>query len=306
MSDASLIQLADDIKGSCIRDLDELSEFGVSQPDIDDLAAARLVFSNCPTDEILSARIMAITQTKKATHSNLIEEIRKIADRARIKYGEDDRMFNLYGVEMLSKQLDNDLVHTGRRVVMIASEQLTELISEGLTQIKIDLVQSLTASFDSLIDQQLTAIRRRDYAVDVRIEAGNHLYSLITKLAAKGKLTFSTSSEARYNDYVINKSTKSRTYVTEAEVGSNQVVTISINNISSSDKFTIINTGQSFLNFYFSANPFDESSPAQLRIGSGKRKTIKAVDIGFELGTRERFNVFNPGEEAGSYRVEWD
>ena len=233
MSDANLVQLSDSIHNTATRDITELGDYGVDAGTLTTLMAARDVFSDNPTDEELSADMVIATQSKNGERENLRISIRQIADRARIKYGEQDGKFRKFGVDLLSKQSDNDLVRTGRRVVRAATEYEPDLATEGLTAIMITDLSSLTDTFDDLIDLQDAAVKERDVAVDVRIRLGNGVYDLLSNLAAKGKLCWQDTNEAKYNDYVITSTSGGSTAeVVSGTVASNEVINTSVTGIT--------------------------------------------------------------------------
>ena len=133
MSDAALIQKADGIKNLVNRDLADLAAYGVLAANVDDLEDARDAFDNTSTDDELMADMIIATQAKNALRTSVLSKIRQVADRARIKFGEEDGKFRKFGVQLLTKNNDNDLVRVGKRVARTGTFYLAELASEGLT-----------------------------------------------------------------------------------------------------------------------------------------------------------------------------
>lgn len=308
MSDANLVQLSDSIHNTANRDITELGDYGVDAGTLTTLMAARDVFSDNPTDEELSADMVIATQNKNAERENLRISIRQIADRARIKYGEQDGKFRKFGVDLLSKQSDNDLVRTGRRVVRAATEYEADLATEGLTPIMITDLSTLTDTFDDLIDLQDAAIKERDVAVDVRIRLGNDLYALLTNLAAKGKLCWQDNNEAKYNDYVITSSSGGSTAeVVSGSVASNEVVNASVTGITDTTTLRLENTGDAMLEFFFASSPTDDNGPMMISVPPHTSESHSAVALGYsEADGRDRFNVFNSDGMPGSYLISWE
>jgi len=304
-SDADLIQITDDVYGSANRDLPTLANYGVNAAQLTSLLALRNAFSAQPTDEVLMGYIRIATFDKNITRVEVLKQIRQIAERAKIKYGAKAPAYKLFAVELLSKQRDAELVRVGERVVNVATELLDQLLTEGVTQGIVDALAAQVQLFDEEIDNKVSKVKQRDIAVDERIEAGNMLYAALVKIAAKGKLCWIDTSEAKYNDYVLTETRSHIGQVVEGTIGAGDVTNISVTGVSANTSLILTNTGTSGLNFYFAADPTDETGPGVVTVAPGTTQTLSAVALGFVAVTFSRFNVFNPTTEEGSYNVEW-
>lgn len=305
ISDARLVQLSDSVRQSAQRDATELSAYGVSAATITALEAARDAFANNPTDEELSGDLVIATQAKNATKTELQRQVRQISDRARIKFGEADGRFRKFGVELLSRQTDDELLRTAKRVVRVANSLLPELTSEGLSPLMIAELGATADTFDNQIDAQDEAFKNRDIAVDQRIGLGNALYDLLVNLAAKGKLCWEDVNEAKYNDYILSSSSSPATQVTEGNVAAQSVVGTSVTGVSTATVFTLRNTGPVPLSFYFALLPTDPTGPSPITLAPNETVTRNAIELGYSE-QYSRFNVHNEQEAPGSYRIEWE
>ena len=305
MSDARLVQLTDSVRQSAQRDAAELLNYGVTAATITALEAARDAFADNPTDEELSGDLVIATQAKNAQKLELQRQVRQISDRARIKFGEADGRFRKFGVELLTRQGDDELIRTARRVVRVATSLLPELSSEGLTATMISDLGAAADSFDNLVDAQDDAIKNRDIAVDERIGLGNALYDLLVNLAAKGKLCWEDVNEAKYNDYVLSASSSPATQVTEGNVAAQTVVSTSVTGVSTATVFTLRNTGNVPISFYFALLPTDPTGPSPVLVGPNDSLTRNAIELGYSE-QYNRLNVNNEQEAPGSYRIEWE
>jgi len=308
MSDAALVQLADSIKTSAERDATELAAYGVDPAEITALQTARDAFSETDTDEELSGYMVTATQNKNAKREELLIATRQISDRARIAFGETHGKFRTFGASGLSKLNDNELVRTGRRIARVATDFLADMAGLGLTVPIIDDQLLMVADFDDLIDVQDAAIKRRDISVDERIGVGNALYELLVTLAAKGKLCWQDTNEAKYNDYILTSSSSSapESSMVEGSVAGMTVVNASISGFGASTVFTLKNTGSDVLQFFFAALPTDTSGPLMTAVPPFTTQVRSATALGFnEEGEITRFNIYNPAPTTGSYEVEW-
>lgn len=305
MSDARLVQLTDSVRQSAQRDATELIAYGVTAATITALEAARDAFADNPTDEELSGDLVIATQAKNAEKTELQRQVRQISDRARIKFGEADGRFRKFGVELLTRQGDDELVRTAKRVVRVATGLLPELMSEGLTAIMIAELGATADNFDNLVDAQDEAFKNRDIAVDERISLGNALYDLLVNLAAKGKLCWEDVNEAKYNDYILSSSSSPATQVTEGNVAAQAVVSTSVTGVSTATVLTLRNTGNVPLSFYFAVLPTDPTGLSPITVAPNESVTRSAIELGYSEQA-SRFNVNNEQEAPGSYRIEWE
>ena len=308
-SDAALIQQADSIHSSATRDAADLTAYGVLPATLTDLETARNAFADTDTDEELMGDMVIATQAKNALRNSLLTKIRQITDRARIKYGEEDGKFRKFGAELLTKNTDVLLVRTANRVGRVATQFLAELVTEGLTAPIIADMLAENDLFDTAIDTQDDAIKDRDLAVQYRVMAGNALYALVANLAAKGKLCYQETNEAKYNDYILNpNSTASDTENTlQGTVAANSVVNISATGISEATVYTIHNTGLVPLKFYFGIQPTDTSGLAFVMVPPNATQVATAMDLGYnDSQNYVRLIVNNELPQDGSYEVTYD
>lgn len=307
MSDAQLVQLADKLKQCATRDIEDLADYGVLPATLIAFQTARDAFYNSPTDEALSEDVVIATQIQNAEKAVLMQQIRQISERARIKYGDTDYRFRKYGVDLLSKQRTDEIVRTGRRVQKVATEQLPELCTEGISQAMLDTLGVLNNNLDALIDSQLDTIKNRDIAVDLRIMNGNALYSMMVTIAAKGILCWLDISEKRYNDYVLSENHTIDGHVIDGHIAAKGIVNVSATGLSDGNVFRFTNTGSSPLNFYFAVNPTDLTLANAIQIMPGESQTVTSPSIGYNEATNTtRLIVNNAGIFQGSYVIEWN
>lgn len=305
MSDASLTQKADGIVQAATRDLADLATYGVSAPSLAAIAAKRDEFSLLPTDYMLSGFMMMATQAKNDKHKQLETAIRRIADRVRLKYGEGHGMYTALGVALLSRQSSETLVRTGRSVVLVGTQFMAELASEGVTAPLLAEVTSFSDELDDLIDAKLAAVQNRDLAVFNRISIGNELYAMMVNLAGKGKSCWYGVNEAKHNDYIIYPSGESsNTQQIEGNVDAETVVNTSVNITDENTVITMRNTGTAPLRFFFAVNPTDISGAQEAVVAPSESLSRTAAALGYNPQT-VRFNVYNPEPVGGSYTVEW-
>jgi len=307
VTDANLIQLADDMYHSAIRDLAELAHYGVTMTVLTTIMADRDGFSDYQTDQELMGAMISATQQRDATMGKVREEIDRIVSRVRFKWSEQSGEYRRFGVFSISRQKPTELLYMGKRVVQMATEYLSDLASEGLTMGIITNLDAQLQNLDAEILEQKNSIKERDYATFKRTELGNKLYTGLALLAEKGKLCWKFSNEALYNDYIIHEKSNPKVQVVSGKVSPAQAVNVSVADVEPESTFILTNTGPSVLHFYFTNDPVYEPDSHVVEVPANSSLTITAVDIGYDEGVSNTLlNVFNPEAMDGSYEVEWD
>ena len=305
-SDGTLEQTADDLVNSAERDETALLELGFTEDDRNEIVAARQEFSDAPSDYFLMGAMMTATQTKNALRKQLSHDTRHITGLAKLHFGADSGAYRQFDNKEISRLSDNDFARACKGVVEAATMYAAEMAEEGFTAPKLAAYVALRQSFDDALDAQRRAIKNRDQAVTERITLGNNLYTLLVKLATKGKLCWIDVNEALYNDYIIYQSNHSPAQVVEGDVdGNGSVVSTSITDATENTVLEITNTGNVPLTCFFAALPTDNSSAQQVIIPPNSTETYPAPVLGYTPQTR-RFNFVNDAPSMGSYRVAWE
>lgn len=212
-SDAILKQKADEMIHLLDRDFEDFAERGYT-------AAAKNLFmelrdqaENIPSDEILEAKKMMVTEQKVAAKIALQKTMRTILNMAANHFGARSAKFRSFGSTKLSRKREVDMARVYKIMGATASEHLEEMEEVGMTQILIDRLKIQGETFDECISAVTNAIIERNFATEKRIETNNALYHLLIKYASIGKDIFYETSEAKYNDYVIYDSPRGKSKV---------------------------------------------------------------------------------------------
>lgn len=209
LSDAELKQLGDSILSLINRDIVEFNDRGFNPTKQAELANAIQVFSDYPSDEQLEGQKIAATEDKNNARKSVEKSLRTFFLAAENVFGYGTGRHKEFGNTDISRQTDEELVRNAKILIQTANKYLSQLGTEGITQTKIDLLDTQRQVFDSAIDTQKIAIRDRDAATEERINLGNTLYGLVSKYANIGKDIWYDTNESCYNDYVIYGSSES-------------------------------------------------------------------------------------------------
>lgn len=202
-SDGVLKQKADDVVGSVQRDLTAFSARGVSATTVTGLQTLITAFDSTQTDEELEGALSVTTEAKNVLADSLRSAIAVVRTMAENKFGVETALYRSFAFDGMSDLSDEQLYRLGKRVIRVATAQLTQLASEGLTASVITNLTTITTNFDTSIDVQQEAVKNRDIKTQDRVEKGNAVYKEITRLCNTGKSIFVNTDEAKYNDYVI-------------------------------------------------------------------------------------------------------
>ncbi|MFM9943981.1 MAG: hypothetical protein ACKVQB_01980 [Bacteroidia bacterium] len=305
-SDAGLVQKTEDIINCAKRDETDLALYGLTSAFITTVEDAKNNVIKLANDSELLSEVMTATQNKNEKREEVRRQIRQMASRAATRFGDSDIRYRIYGIGGLSSMTDNDLVRTAREVVRLASLQIAELAEEGLTELVITKLESDTIALDKLIDLKIIAVKNRDIAVEERVIAGNYLFSIITVVAAKGKLCWVHENPAKFSNYILNEKAKNNLQTTEGTIETKMMVNISAFINKPGSKLNLINLGIGPLLFYYATDPIAYPETRFTTIPPGQSKVVSAAVLGFQSGKKERLIAYNPGTQNGSYRVQWE
>ena len=209
LSDSELALFTSNLVVFMTRDTAEFAARGVVAADITALEAKGNEFEAFPTDAEYQGLVTIATEDKDADRAQLEVDIRNITDRAMLKWGAKSGRYKRFEVKNLTNFGDKDLLFAARRVVRIGTIYLADLAAEGLTQAMLDALTALAQDFEDKLNDLRDAIAERDEKTEERITLGNELYALVSKYCEIGKVIWKEVSEAKYNDYVIYKTSHS-------------------------------------------------------------------------------------------------
>lgn len=203
IADASLKQLADDLKDSMVRDTTDFETRGLTTVKLQNFQNLIDAFDQTSTDEELRGNITTKVEEKDALAKTIKQEISGIRSRVVNKFGLGSGKYNSFGFGELANLSDDDLYRTATRVVRVGTTLLADLATEGLTIAILNNLNLLATNLDKAIDAVGEAEEKRDLETQDRIEKGNALYTEMVKHAGTGKSLYEFTNEAKYNDYVL-------------------------------------------------------------------------------------------------------
>jgi isopentenyl phosphate kinase len=202
MSYGDLVQLADKAASLISRDTVELKLFGVLPADKIVITTQADNLRTFRTDQEMLGLQTIATAKKDDFRIILQKTVSNIMIRVKILHGIGSPEYNRYDTKELHNGSDSETVRLCYRVYRVATEELTSLITRGLTQQDLDDFLINIKLFDAALDEREKATRDRDRIQQERVEIANILYDKIVEVFECGKAVFETDP-ARYNDYII-------------------------------------------------------------------------------------------------------
>jgi len=188
------------------RDLEEFSNYGIYQKDIDEFRQLCEEFIKIEPDAVLLGTQMFKTEDK----NQYVEEIRKMLYRIMLSVRniakQEKVVYVQFRNEIISKLTDNELVSQARVTIKIISKRIELFEDQGINQYFLDnFIGKINALEAAYLEQQI-AISERDIATQIRINKANNVFELLNKYSYIGKNMWAiVGDEARGNDYIINK-----------------------------------------------------------------------------------------------------
>lgn len=205
LTDPELALFTSNLVSDMTRDAAEFNNFGVDSADISTLQSLGNQFEVFPSDEMLEGEAMVATDAKNEKIEQVKEEIRNMAVRVEMKWGENSGQYKRLGIKGMNNMADDTLLFTSRRVHSVMTDYLADLASEGLTQQMLNDYEALNEALESAKNTQHDKINERDVKRVERIVLGNELYSFVSKYCDIGKRIWFKIDPAKYDDYVIYK-----------------------------------------------------------------------------------------------------
>lgn len=209
LSDADLMLYTSNLVQSMTRDAVEFANRGVDAAAITALEDLGDEFEVFPSDESMLGLITIAVENKNTLRDSLLIKIQLVSGFFEQKWGLRSGQYTRLGIRNIHKMKDSQFLRAARGVVVVATEYLSDLTSEGLTQSLIDDVATNAQSFEDALNAIDNAIENRDLKTRERIDKGNELYSYVKKYSLIGKLIWENVDTAKYEDYVIRKTVNS-------------------------------------------------------------------------------------------------
>ena len=203
MTDAQLCMFASNLCNFLARDIVDFSAIGLTAPTIASFKALGDAFEVFSPDGSIIGDVMITTENKKSLREQVEETIRTMALRVEQKWGTNSGKYRRLDIRTPSILTDDSLLVMSRTVHSKIVEYQPDLVDLGLTPELLDDYEDLNEQFELAKNAQSDAVALRDVKKDERINKGNELYKMVTFYCNYGKIIYSKTNPAKYNDYVI-------------------------------------------------------------------------------------------------------
>lgn len=203
ISDAELCMFTSNLCNTLIRDMGDMVAFGLTPNDVSELKMLGDSFEIFQPDATFIGDVMIAGENKSALRNEILETIRNMAMRVKMKWGADSANYKRLDFNNPSLLTDDLLLIVSRDMHAKMTEFLPDLLSLGLTQIILNEWAGLNDNFEISRQAMLDATVKRVEKTSERITKGNELYDLVSRYCSFGKRVYENTSPAKYNDYLI-------------------------------------------------------------------------------------------------------
>ncbi|MDT3738218.1 MAG: hypothetical protein RO257_01815 [Candidatus Kapabacteria bacterium] len=203
ISDGELAVFANGLTTAITRDLTQQQVYGVTTTSLDDFNDLINEFQALPGDDVLRNNLSYSVELRETSRNSILNTMRSISLRAKAVFGANNATYRSLSPGNISQLPDSNLLIVAGQVHDAALLHVAELTAEGVTTVYLTNFKSDIESFELAIKSVLDHRLLRDDGIEAKILKGNELYALIVKYCDYGKLIWSNSSPAKYNDYVI-------------------------------------------------------------------------------------------------------
>lgn len=203
MSAEQMIAKARSVKSALERDLTELAPYGVTMQEITAFNTQIDDADALPNDDILQWYWTEAIAARDAKAAEIRTLLGGMVARVENKYGVRTSLIKVMRCNDLARKNAEALKETCQNSIVVLTERLAELASEGLTQAMIDSIGVLRDELLVLMDDVTEKVRVRTEGTVTRTDALNALYLKLVGYCKYGKLVWEKVNESKYADYVI-------------------------------------------------------------------------------------------------------
>ncbi len=191
------------------RDSAEFAVRGVDAAAITALQALGDSFEVFPTDEFYVGAMQIEVDAKNALRESSMLMIQTISGYFEQKWGLNSGEYKQLRIRNLQQMSDNNYLVAARAVVSVATLYISDLTPIGLTQADVDALAAEAQLFEDKLNSVAEKRKLRDDKARERVELANNLYDFVVTYCKIGKLIWENVNEAKYNDYIIYKTSQS-------------------------------------------------------------------------------------------------
>lgn len=203
MAQSELITVSFEKHGYLVRDAAELAPRGVTAQRVTAFDQQRQDFEALPTDIELDAAKQNATLAKDKVQVQAVTELQAIMGIVGTVHDPRSASYKMFGSAGLANGPEPELYVGLLRVGRVGRAHLAEYAPKGLTAVLLDALAASAATFLKRLGDQQDAEAARGRAADVRILAGNALYTELIDLCGIGKALYATTDARKYQDYVV-------------------------------------------------------------------------------------------------------
>jgi hypothetical protein len=208
LRDSKLLFFASFLSSLIIRDIEEFEKYGVTAAQATELDSLCEELKNFPIDTAYFYDYVISIEERDAIIKDLRAIIKSMAMRVELKWGKRSPKYRWMGMSDLIKISVETFVARARIIHTFMTENLSELTAEGLTQAMLDNLDAKILELNAAISQALEKENLRQEKTKERIILSNQIYKLVSKYCEIGKMSWSNTNPAKYNDYLIYKGNK--------------------------------------------------------------------------------------------------
>lgn len=203
MSAEQMIAKARSVKSAMERDLTELTPYGITALDISVFNTQIDDADALPNDDILQWYWSEAIAARDAKEAQIRTVLEGMVARVENKYGVRSNLIKVMRCNDLARKNAEALKESCQNSIVVLTERLSELSTEGLTQAMIDNIGTLRDELLVLMSDVTEKVRVRTEGTVTRTDALNALYNKMVGFCKYGKLVWDKVNESKYADYVI-------------------------------------------------------------------------------------------------------
>ncbi len=203
MTYAELYETATRISESMVRDLSDLSQFGITQAKITALNSLISQYLEILNDEMYKSDYMNAVQLRQDKRNQLNIMLKRVAIAAEAVFRNDYAIIHSLVFDNMAKATDSEFAVNATKIHKNAVSHQVALAAESITPEYLESLETVITEYSTAVSNARVKLDVRETKTEERIKMANTLYANLVTYSKYGKLLYENVSPAKYNDYIL-------------------------------------------------------------------------------------------------------
>jgi hypothetical protein len=285
------------------RDLGDLSTQGITEAEIDAMAALRVAFVALPAENAGTVTATKAFNARNKTVASLVAAIRGVASIALATFGKKSTQYKWFTIKKLSKLSPSYLYAKAPTVVIGGNKYFAEMEINGLTAAMLTNITTLTNNLMVLVGNTGTAVGNSFGITGNRRAAADSLYDSMNGMYQTAASYYQNSNKLKAANYTLYGK-EGKAVVRRGIVKATKTSFPKTKGIKASTVFRLKTTTGKSVQYYFGMLKRSAPTASALTVKLNKKvfATTTAAKLGYsKAGGIIVLNILNDNDDAAGF-----